>query len=175
MTLASAESTIQTRRTAIARSARPRQRGIVAGGNVAIGRGQPVRTLPAAVLRHSNLRRTWPRGTRTTSKDERFETIGFAICAGCVTAVTTRRIFQRRSYQPARGDRSSGKMSETRDLRPNEDRMLHPQPPERSTLYDVVCQTCSHHQVTRRAPTSCAKCSSLQISVLPATGTVMTR
>ena len=57
----------------------------------------------------------------------------------------------------------------------NEDRMLHLQPPDRSTLYDVVCQACSHHQVTRNMPTSCAKCQSLQISVTPAKGTVMTR
>lgn len=66
-------------------------------------------------------------------------------------------------------------MSETRDLQPSEDRMLRAQPPERSMLYDVVCQSCSHHQVTRNLPTSCAKCSSLQISVTPAKGTVMTR
>jgi hypothetical protein len=57
----------------------------------------------------------------------------------------------------------------------NEDRMLHLQPPDRPILYDVVCQICQHHQVTRNTPTSCAKCQSLQISVTPAKGTVMTR
>ena len=57
----------------------------------------------------------------------------------------------------------------------SEDRMLTMPPAERSSLYDVVCQACSHHQVTWRMPTSCVKCSSLQISVTSAKGTVLTR
>lgn len=61
------------------------------------------------------------------------------------------------------------------DLLKERDRMLYQQSQERSTLYDVVCQVCSHHQVTRNIPTTCIKCSSLLISVLPVKGTVMTR
>lgn len=48
-------------------------------------------------------------------------------------------------------------------------------PPEKSPLYDVVCQKCNHHQVTRNPQEACVKCSSLLISVTPAKGTVMTR
>lgn len=57
----------------------------------------------------------------------------------------------------------------------NEDRMLTMPPAEKATLYDAVCQACGHHQVTRNPPSCCIKCESLQISVLPAKGTVMTR
>jgi ribosomal protein S27E len=57
----------------------------------------------------------------------------------------------------------------------NEDRMLTMQPAEKSTLFDVTCQACNHHQVTRNTPTSCARCQSLLISVTPAKGTVLTR
>jgi ribosomal protein S27E len=48
-------------------------------------------------------------------------------------------------------------------------------PSKSSTLYDVICQRCSHHQITRNPLQMCVKCSSLQISVTPVTGTVMKR
>lgn len=56
-------------------------------------------------------------------------------------------------------------MNETRDLKPNQDRMLRIPLPEKLPLYDVVCLKCQHHQVTERPPTSCVKCSSLLIEV----------
>ena len=62
-------------------------------------------------------------------------------------------------------------MSETRDLKPNEDRMLRESPP----LYDVVCLRCQHHQVTQRPPTSCVKCSSLLIEVTRSRATIQNR
>lgn len=53
-------------------------------------------------------------------------------------------------------------------------RMLEPQA-EPTALYDVVCQACNHHQVTRTMATSCSKCQSLVVVVTPAKGTYTTR
>jgi ribosomal protein S27E len=53
--------------------------------------------------------------------------------------------------------------------------MMFGTPAQQTPLYDVHCPDCSLHRVTMTMPQTCSKCSSVNISVLPAKGTIQTR